>query len=80
MTSETPEYISDLLERHEKGERDFLGWDFESHENLQNLILDGLNLESTLFFSADFTGTSFQDCNLKNCGFKCCKFETVENT
>lgn len=72
-----PEFIGDLLERYALGERSFPGCDFEGHENLQRIIVDGCNLEGSIFFSADFTGTSFKDCNLRNCSFKCCKFEEV---
>lgn len=80
MTNKTPKYIGDLLERYEKGEREFPNCKFEVHENLQYLTLDKSNLQGSIFFSANFTGTSFRNSNLKNCGFKCCKFEQVDFT
>jgi uncharacterized protein YjbI with pentapeptide repeats len=73
----SPKFIGELLDRYSLGERNFPGCDFEGHENLQSMTFDDSNLEGTIFFCADFTGSSFKNCNLKNCSFKCCKFDRV---
>ncbi|MBA6316901.1 pentapeptide repeat-containing protein [Cellulophaga baltica] len=78
MTNKTPKYVGDLLERYAEGEREFPNCDFEAHENLQNMTFDNSNLQRSIFFSADFTGSSFKNCNLKKCSFKYCKFEQVD--
>lgn len=54
MIKETPKYIGYLLERYDKGEREFPNCDFRVHESLQFLILDNSNMENSKFFSANF--------------------------
>lgn len=75
-----PKTISELLERYENGERDFVGCDFyDQTYDLRNLNLKGINLSETFIF-ADFRRANLRNANFYRANVKSCDFRGADLT
>ncbi len=75
-----PKNISELLERYENGERDFIECDlYDEYYDLRGLILEGINLSKT-FILADFRGSNLRGANFYQANVKTCDFRGADLT
>jgi uncharacterized protein YjbI with pentapeptide repeats len=69
--------VEDFLKAYANGQRTFYELEFESGENLTNIIFDNSNFINC-WFCADFSNSSFKNCKFIDCNLKTSDFSNAD--